>query len=56
MWKPKDSDLLRGDGSFVSETSNNLDYTAKKGERHEVVRPDASDIWKVFLNFLVILV
>lgn len=45
--KPKDSDLLRGDGSFVAETEKKIEYALKKGERCEAVRPGTSEIWKV---------
>lgn len=45
--KLKDSEIIHGDGTFVSETSNAADYTPKQGERHKVVRPKESDIWKV---------
>lgn len=47
--KPKDSDILKGDGSFVSETDKNLEYTAKKGERYEAVKQGSADIWKVLV-------
>lgn len=45
--KPKDSDFLRGDGAFASETSKHADFTAVKGERFDPMRPTTSDIWKV---------
>lgn len=48
--KPKDSDILRGDGSFVVETDKSIEYAAKKGERYETIRPESSDIWKVIKN------
>lgn len=47
MTKPKDSNILRGDGSFVSETVKGTEYTPKKGERYDTIRPGVSDIWKV---------
>lgn len=47
---PKDSDILRGDGLFVDETSKNVDFTAKKGERVEPIKQGSSDIWKVQLR------
>lgn len=45
--KPKDSDLLRGEGSFTSETTKTVEYTQKRGERYETARQEASEIWKV---------
>lgn len=45
--KPKDSNILRGDGSFVAQTDKGIEYTAKTGERYEVVKQGSSDIWKV---------
>lgn len=50
--KPKDSDILRGDGSFTATTDKNIEYTPKKGERYDTVRPVASDIWKVVICFI----
>lgn len=45
--KPQDSDILRGDGAFLSETDKSVEYTAKMGERYEAVKQGSSDIWKV---------
>jgi hypothetical protein len=45
--RPKDSDILRGDGSFMSDTHNRLEYPAKAGDRYEMKTQGASDIWKV---------
>lgn len=48
--KPVDSNILRGDGIFASETQNEAEFSPKRGERYIVVRPGSSDIWKVSLN------
>lgn len=45
--KPQDSDVLHGDGSFVSESQAGSEYIAKKGERFDVKKPGESDVWKV---------
>lgn len=45
--KPKDSNILQGDGTFETETQKSIDYIQKKGERYPVVRHDESDVWKV---------
>lgn len=45
--KPKDSDILKGDGSFVTETDNSVEFIAKRGDRYEAVKQGSSDIWKV---------
>lgn len=47
MKKPADSDVFDGDRSFTLETSKNIDFNEKKGERYEMVRPHVSDIWRV---------
>ncbi|EFO15873.1 hypothetical protein LOAG_12637 [Loa loa] len=44
--KPQDSDLLHGDGSFMSETQTATEFTAKKGERYDAKRPVESELWK----------
>uniref|UniRef100_A0A1I7V5Z5 Ovule protein n=1 Tax=Loa loa TaxID=7209 RepID=A0A1I7V5Z5_LOALO len=44
--KPQDSDLLHGDGSFISETQTATEFTAKKGERYDAKRPVESELWK----------
>jgi hypothetical protein len=44
-------ELLRGDGSFLSETSQNAEYRAGKGDRYETKRRGSSDIWKVLHSF-----
>lgn len=46
--KPKDSNLLRGDGQFIAETEKNIEYVPQKGERYEIRPQEPSDIWKVF--------
>lgn len=52
--KPKDSDILKGDGSFAEQTEKETEFTQKMGERYETVKPGTSDIWKVadlFMSF-----
>lgn len=49
---PVNSDILQGDGSFISETTKNTDYTVKKGERYEMVQRGESDIWKVYFKMI----
>ena len=41
------ADLLRGDGTFVGETSKSAEFKPKKGDRFEARVQGASDIWKV---------
>ena len=41
------AELLRGDGSFLSETSKSAEFQPKKGDRFEARVQGASDIWKV---------
>lgn len=48
--KPQDSDILRGEGAFASETQSGSEYTAKIGERLDSKRPGESEIWKVRLS------
>ncbi|VDM22341.1 unnamed protein product [Wuchereria bancrofti] len=45
--KPTDSNILQGNGSFVSETQKNADYVDQKGEICKVKRPISSEIWKI---------
>ncbi|VDK30287.1 unnamed protein product [Gongylonema pulchrum] len=45
--KPRDSNILCRDESFVPETLSATEYIPKKGERHDVKRPGESSIWKV---------
>lgn len=40
--KPRDSNLLHGDGSFTTVTVKSIKYTARKGKRFDEVRPDSS--------------
>lgn len=49
--KPRDSNVLRGEGSFASETQSGSDYTPKKGERYDIVKLETSDIWRVCMKF-----
>lgn len=49
--KPVDSDILKGDGSFIATTDKNAEYTFKKGERYETVKQGSSDIWKVAFDY-----
>ncbi|VDO45090.1 unnamed protein product [Haemonchus placei] len=44
--KPKDSGILRGDGSFTDKTMNHLEFVVTKGERYDVRRPEDSDVLK----------
>lgn len=43
--RPVDSDLLRGDGTFMSETHTGAEFGAKKGERAKQTLHGPSDIW-----------
>lgn len=45
--KPKDSNILLGDGSVTGETEKGIEYVQQKGDRYEIIRPGTSDIWKV---------
>lgn len=45
--KPRDSDILRGDGSFISQTQNRMEFTPKKGDRFDTVKQGSADIWRV---------
>lgn len=45
--KPKDSDFLRSHEPFARETRTQGDFRGGIGERYELKRPEASDIWKV---------
>ncbi|VDK69838.1 unnamed protein product [Gongylonema pulchrum] len=45
--KPKDSDLLHGDGLFTAETHAGTEFTPKIGERYDAKRLTESDIWEV---------
>ena len=47
--RPLDSDVLRGEGSFISKTQKEIDYAPKKGERYKAVKPSDADVWKVSL-------
>lgn len=48
--KPHDSDILHGDGLFLSETQTSTDFTAKAGDRYDAKRPEESEIWKVTIS------
>jgi hypothetical protein len=41
------AELLRGDGTFLGETSKNAEYQPKRGDRFEAKVQGSSDIWKV---------
>lgn len=45
--RPRDSDILRGEGPFSSKTQTEVDYVPKKGERYKAVEQTDSDVWKV---------
>ena len=45
--RPRDSDVLKGDGSFTGLTQHDLDFQPGKGERYEMVKRDADPSWKV---------
>lgn len=47
LFKPRDSNVLKGEGNFQRETSNLSDYQPNRGERYERQKPQDSDIWKV---------
>lgn len=49
--RPKDSDILKGEGSFASDTHTRSEYVPKKGERYDPKKHDTSEIWKVYTNF-----
>ena len=42
--RPKESGILKGEGSFTSETHKRVEFGPKRGERSEAVRPADSDI------------
>ncbi|RCN40298.1 hypothetical protein ANCCAN_13753 [Ancylostoma caninum] len=44
--RPKDSEILKGDGSFMDKTMNQQEYVTVKGERYDIKRPKDSDILK----------
>lgn len=44
--KPKDSDILKGKGSFVGETVTSTEFVPKHGERYETHRPTGSDVFR----------
>ncbi|GMT06996.1 hypothetical protein PENTCL1PPCAC_29170, partial [Pristionchus entomophagus] len=44
--KPRDSNVLKGDGSFTGETQNQSDFRTTKGDRYDPVKHNASEIWK----------
>lgn len=57
--KPKESGILKGEGSFAQETSTSLEFTPKQGERYPVkTNKESSELWKVskrqkfWFNFL----
>lgn len=54
MVKPKESNILKGEGTLAGESMNATEYKPKKGDRYDVKRPGTSDIWKVGIhpNFL----
>ncbi|CAJ0609739.1 unnamed protein product [Cylicocyclus nassatus] len=41
----KDSQLLKGDGSFTGKTVKQIEYVAVKGDRYEMKRPKDSEIF-----------
>lgn len=43
----KDSDVLKGSGTFARESTNLSDYKPKQVERSQPVRQGTSEIWKV---------
>lgn len=48
MKRNKDSDVLKGSGTFEARESTNLsDYQPKQAERSRPVRQGTSEIWKV---------
>ena len=52
--KPRDSDIFKADGPFVSETQKDIDYVPKKGERYATSRPQESDVWKVTVSLCLL--
>lgn len=49
--KPKDSELLKGDGNVRMITEKGENYVPKKADRYEVQKPKESDIWQVIIFF-----
>ena len=45
--RPRESNILRGEGPFHVETNQRSEYGPKRGERFEAKRPVESEIWKV---------
>lgn len=45
--KPTDSNILKGDGTFVAETSTMKEFSPKQGERYGINKRDNADYWKV---------
>lgn len=45
--RPKDSDVLKGEGTFDVESVNRSEYKMKAGERYDAKRPHSSGIFKV---------
>uniref|UniRef100_A0A915N197 Uncharacterized protein n=1 Tax=Meloidogyne javanica TaxID=6303 RepID=A0A915N197_MELJA len=44
--RPRESNILRGEGPFHVETNQRSEYGPKRGERFEAKRPVESEIWK----------
>lgn len=45
--KLKDSDILGVDGSFIAQTSNEVEFSPKKVDRYTLTKPRCSEIWTV---------
>ena len=45
--RPQESGILKGEGSFSTETHKRAEFGPKKGERAEAVRPADSDLVRV---------
>lgn len=49
--RPRESDILKGEGAIESESHTRREYQPKKGERYDARKHDSDDIWKVRLSF-----
>ena len=47
--RPKDSNVLRGDGSFIAESVHAAEFGEKRADRFDARRPEPSDLWKVYI-------
>jgi hypothetical protein len=45
--RPQESGILKGEGTFSSETQKRVDFGPKKGERAEAKRPVDSTLFRV---------